>query len=130
MSQNTTEKPDFTIRQSKAIAALVQDGSVTNAAEKVGVSRGTLHRWMADEAFNRELSRRRAAVIQTSIESISAHVDKALATLVELLDCECLTVRRGAARDILDLAVRVGDVVALAERLDEIEKLVDVKGSR
>lgn len=123
----------LTIRQARAAVAMAQSGSVSDAAATSGVSRKTLHRWIAaeDATFRNEVARQRSIAVQTALGGISsACVSHAVATLIELLDCKSLSVRRGAARDLLDMAIRVTDLQQLEERLSTLEAMVEDRGRR
>ena len=78
MERNET----LTDKQSEAIALLVTGHGITETAQKVGVGRTTLWRWMRkDLAFRAELNRQRNALRETLADRLHGLTDQALSTV-------------------------------------------------
>jgi HEAT repeat protein len=63
------------------------------------------------------------AVADAAMSILLSHVQKAVDTLVELLDSEKPTVRRAAARDLLDMTIKLKTMDDLEARLEKLEQL-------
>jgi hypothetical protein len=51
MSENESEKRELTVKQIKAIEALLSQPTTATAAKAAGVSQATLFRWLNDPTF-------------------------------------------------------------------------------
>ena len=85
MRQNETDSPDAS--QALAIEALVSGSTVTAAAEQAGVSRATLHRWLAsDHVFLAALNDRKTEVLAEVRGQLRSMATEAVAVYRRLLD--------------------------------------------
>ena len=82
MSQNVTLSTMISPAQSLAVEALVNGSSVTQAAEKAGVTRETVSRWVhRDPVFIAELQNTRAEIAARTRCALEALGEQAVATL-------------------------------------------------
>ena len=79
MSQNAHSK--LGRKQTAAIAALLQSGSVEEAAAACGVSRSTLARWQADPSFKAAYEVSAKQLVEYAAGRLRAGADTALSTL-------------------------------------------------
>lgn len=110
----------LTAPQVAALEALLACRTLTAAAAQAGCSRRSLLRWQAEPAFRAELLRQRRQRLELALQAVGESVGRACATLVALLDAQGEGVRRAAARDLLELAVKVAQD-DLEERLLAVE---------
>ncbi len=118
----------LTAAQRKALPIVAACPNISEAAREAGIGRATLHRWLRRSDFTTELTRHRQILADTALEAIRTHIGAAIATLRALLDCESLAVRRGAARDLLDMSFRLIELNDVTTRLDKVEKRLNMKG--
>ena len=113
-----------------AAATLARGGTPAEAARAAGVKPPTVSRWRRDPAFAADVAafseaagRDVLAALTEASEALAAEAVASVRTLAALRDTatESPQVRRGAARDILDLALRLREHVALEERVADIE---------
>jgi hypothetical protein len=93
----------MTRKQEQAIAALLSEATVTQAAIKAGVSHATLRRWLKESGFVSAYRQARREVVESAIGRIQAATGTAVDTL--------LTVAKSGAKD----GDRVRAAVALLE---------------
>jgi len=114
-----------------AAATLARGGTPGEAARAAGVTPATVSRWRHDPAFVADVAalaevagRDVLAALTEASEALAAEAVASVRTLAELRDSatESPQVRRGAARDILDLALRLREHVALEGRVADIEE--------
>ena len=68
------------------------------------------------------------ALLSSIVVAIEAEPDaRRLESLAALLDAEKESIRRAAARDILDLSLRIKDTQEIEERHERLEKMQEVK---
>jgi hypothetical protein len=115
---------DYEHKREHAVEALLTETSVEAAADKVGVSRRTLHRWLARPDFRRLYRRARADVLETAVARLQQAAGLAVDTLVKHLAAEKPGDSIRAADLILQHAMRGAELLDLAWRVEELERLL------
>jgi hypothetical protein len=105
-----------------ALAALLTEKTLDDAARRAGVSTKTLRRWLAHPVFARQYRQERSRIVEHAV----ARMQQASARAVEALEL-ALTVgmpadRIRAARAILDYSVQGIDLFDVASRLEAVER--------
>jgi hypothetical protein len=95
------KRNSLTPRQSKAIIHLIEADTVSEAAQRSGVSRPTLYSWLKDPAFQDELAQARRADHQARMNALGQLMPKALAVLSKLMDNCDPRVRQKAASEVI-----------------------------
>src|SRR5258707_215445 len=100
--------------ESLVVAALAKGATVGQAATQTGISERTVYRYLEKPDFQARLTAVQDEIFQRTIAVLTAATQGAIHTLVTLLDPSTPpSVRRTAARDTIDLGVRLresGDV--------------------
>lgn len=105
------------------LMALAIGATVENAARKAGIGERTAYRRLADPDFRARLSQaRQEAVVRTAGMLTGAAVGS-VKTLVDLQQDASVpaAVRRGAARDVLEMAVKYRESAEMEQRVAAIE---------
>jgi len=125
MCDNVTELSDA---QRRVLPFLLASPNITQACKKARITPKTVYAWLHEsDAFRNELRRRRKAIADAALDGLKARIEKAVETLEALLGAERESVRRSAARDILDLSLRLRAEDELEERIARIEKMLEAK---
>lgn len=103
------------------IAALITGATIKEAAKAANVSERTAYRRLEDHAFKAQLATARDRLIGETVGRLVAATSSAVDTLQELLADERSTVRLGAARSIIEQALRMREASELAERVTRLE---------
>jgi hypothetical protein len=106
------------------VTALAFGATVENAARKAGIGERTAYRHLADPAFRARVDQaRREAVLRTA-GMLTGASPGSVKTLVDLQQDVSVpaSVRRGAARDVLELAVTYRESAEMEQRLAAIEE--------
>jgi len=98
---------------------------VTVAADQAGVSATTAWRRLREPAFRAKVRELRQTMVAQAQGRLGATMSKAVDALLGLLASEDERVRLGTAKVILEQAVRIGDVVNLADELAELRAEVE-----
>jgi len=117
-------------KQEQAIAALLSETTITAAAEKVGVSEVTLHRWLKLPHFVTAYREVRRQAVEKGTAQIQQASWAASTTLVRLLGSGSDSVRLRAAQTILDHANKGVEVLDFEERLEALERQAEEHGNR
>ena len=104
-----------------AIAALLSEPTIGGAAMVVGVSESTLLRWLQEPAFKAQYRAARRQVVEAAIGRLQSATTKAVDALERNLSCGTPAVEVGAAKAILDQAIKGIELVDLAERIEQLE---------
>jgi hypothetical protein len=96
---------------------------VENAARKTGVTERTVYRRLADPAFQAALKKASLEMMQRTAAMLSGAGIGCVKTLVDLQQDAAVdaTVRRRAARDVLEMSLRFRDRADLEPRLAAAE---------
>jgi hypothetical protein len=125
MSRDPDES--LTPKQHKAIFALLEQPTLEAAAEASGVSTATIKRWRKSEAFTREFRSARRRVLEDCYGKLQGAASRAVDTLVDAMDSENQHLKVKAALGILDRAQKGLEAYDLAERLEHLEELLELR---
>jgi hypothetical protein len=93
------------------------------AAHKAGVSRATVQHRLKDSSFQQRLQDLKADMVKRSSATLTAAAGEAIKTLLSLQGSSIPhAVRLGAARTILEIGIRMREVVDAEERLAALEQ--------
>ena len=104
------------------IAALAGGATVQEAARAAGVSERTVYRRLEHDTFRRQLAEARAELMARAAGALARVSTAAAATLAGLLTAASESVRLGAARSILELAVKLRESEELERRIAALEE--------
>ncbi|MDA1316234.1 MAG: hypothetical protein O2968_23185 [Acidobacteria bacterium] len=130
------EKPQgidrLTTNQQRSIEALLESRTFCAAAERAGVDRRTIYRWLrTDEIFREEYSAvRRETMGQTTarLQEISKSAAEELKTIIENKTGPVAS-RISAIRTALDYAYRAVELEDMEHRLVDVEEAIKNHGS-
>lgn len=91
--------------KAKALAALLDSATITQAAQKAGLDRQTLYRYMRDDAeFSRAYKEAQERIALEQVETITAERKRAKETIFAIMEdtTQPAAVRLKAAQSILD----------------------------
>jgi hypothetical protein len=103
------------------ILALAAGASAAAAARKSGCSRATVFRCLQKPKFRRAVAQARGQVLGRATAMLAQTSTLAVRSLRKLLEDENASVRRMAARSVLDSLARLTDQTDIEERLSELE---------
>jgi hypothetical protein len=131
------EKPQgidrLTPNQQRSIEALLESRTFCDAADRAGVDRRTIYRWIrTDEIFREEYSAvRRETMGQTTarLQEISKTAVEELANIIKAEKAPFAS-RVSAIRTALDYAYRAVELEDIEARLVDVEEAIKNHGSR
>lgn len=124
------EDGSLSIKQTRAIAALITCKDVVDAAEKAQVGERSLRRWLAeDEQFQDALKAADAEIINTAMRRLAEAVDSALTVILVIMlqPGNPVSVRLRAALGVLEKLVKLRELNTLEERIAKLEGLLESK---
>lgn len=114
-------------RQRRAILALIEHGSVTEAAQVCGVSRAALYRWMREADFAQALKDASGEQVELVSRRLTSLVLTAVDVLESLMSSPHEQQRRLAADSVISHALRLRELVELEERITRLENTWRIK---
>lgn len=111
-------------RREQALAALLTNPSMRDAARESGVGYSTLIRWSKEPEFAAELAAARNEVLDAALERLKTAAFNAVGTLIEVAASPAASdmARVSSAKAVIELALRVGSIQQLTERVEQLER--------
>jgi transposase len=109
-------------RQKQALPYFLGSLSITDACKSAGISTKTFYEWVNNTSFGEMLEQEMELLRKEAVETLKLNLPKAARTLAELLDVPNESVRRLAAKDIIEHAHVFIDSEKMEERLKKLEK--------
>jgi hypothetical protein len=104
-------------------------GSVEAAARQCNLARRTVYQRLEDPAFQARLQATRSEMLERASGMLTAAASEAVRTLLSLQkESVAAAVRLGAARAILEIGMKVREVVELEARLAALEDRLGQEG--
>jgi phage terminase small subunit len=122
---------DLTIKQHKAITALLTGANCPDVARQIGVNERTVQRWQNDPTFKAELDRQRRQLAEQALSALQGLTDRAVARLGRLIDSESESVALRACQFVIEQTrehIELEDLQLRVERLEDMseDELKDV----
>lgn len=119
-----TENGTLSTKQRRFLAALLSEPTTRAAAAEAGVSERAAWRWLGEPTFRAELASRQDAVLAAVTSGLADDAQAARATLRDLMTDPATPpgVRVRCAVAILDAALRLMELVTLADRVAALEQ--------
>ncbi len=121
MSENVRKCPMKIANREKALSALLESASITDAAKKCGLSDKTLRRYLEDEEFQNEYRVARRLVFEQNIIRLQSLHAGAVNTLERNLNCENPSVEVRCAQIVIESSRKDFETLDILERLEKIE---------
>lgn len=125
MNRTKTDQIRLSDRQQKALPFFIASSSEAEACRQAKVAKQTYYEWLKEPVFKAELHRLRNLVVEEAIEALKSHANKAVDTLVQLLDGPNPMLRRNVANDVLQHVIRLRELQEVEKRLEVIEDRVE-----
>ncbi len=115
---------NLTLKQRKAVSALLTEPDTTAAAKAAGISRDSIYRWLAESAFQTALRDAEAGAIAAVSRSLVRLAERAAATLDRAMTdpAAASSTKVRAADVILARMLQLREGAVLEERVRELER--------
>ena len=122
------EEAKLTTKQAKAIPILLAAKSYEAGCKAARISKATFYSWMQDAGFATEFERQRNEIVEAAFGLIAANIEKAVSTLVGLLDTGDERTKRLTANDVIGHFLKRRELVDLEQRIQRIEERLETRG--
>lgn len=126
MSDNGTPDQKLTPKKRLFVGALAVSATVKSAAEKVDIGERTAWRYMSDPGVRAAIAERQSAVLSQVTDGLVSDMGKARELLLEIMASKTASdgVRVRAALGVLEIGLRLFELVSLSDRVSELERAV------
>jgi hypothetical protein len=128
--QNETLTPEIsgnlTGKQSVFLSHLLTSKTIVDACKRAKIGRATYYQWLKDETFREALKTQRRALVDEAFDLLKDASIKAIENLIELTDERNPSIKRLACKDVIEFNLKVKEVQEIEERLDRIERQVNL----
>jgi hypothetical protein len=114
-----------TANREKALTALLESATISEAAIKCGLNEKTLRRYLDDGAFQTEFRAARRIVFEQNIVRLQSLHAGAVDTLERNLNCENPSVEVRAAQIVLESTRKDFETLDILSRLELLEDAVE-----
>ncbi len=121
MSEDVRKSPIKTANREKALTALLESATITDAANICGLNEKTLRRYLEDPEFQKEFRTARRMIFEQNIVRLQSLHAGAIDTLKRNLTCENPSVEVRAAQIIIEGNRKDFETLDILERLEKIE---------
>lgn len=122
--------PDtLTAKQTRALLALLEHPTLRDAAKAIKVSETTLWRWTQEPEFKAAYMNARREAVKQSIAHLQSATGEAVTCLRDVMKSSTASdsAKVSAARAVLELSLRAVEIEDLAERVKQLEALLEPK---
>jgi formylmethanofuran dehydrogenase subunit B len=111
-------------KQDQAIAALLEQPTISKAAKKAGVGERTLLRWLQLDDFQAALRIAQRKVLSQAIAQLQQAASESVRTFLSVMldECASASARVAAAKIVLDFAIKGVEREDLEKRLTALEQ--------
>jgi hypothetical protein len=113
-----------TRKQEAAIAALLTEKTIEEAAVKAGVAYRTLKTWLRQPDFRRDYREARRRVLDDAVALLQRSCTEAAETLARNLNCGKPEAENRAAVAVLDQAFRGLEALDLVAEVEELKRML------
>jgi hypothetical protein len=121
MSEDVRKSPMKTANREKALTALLESATITDAAKSCGLNEKTLRRYLEDAEFQKEFRAARRLVFEQNIVRLQSLHAGAVDTLERNLNCKNPSVEVRAAQIITEGNRKDFETLDILTRLEKIE---------
>ena len=129
MVEAVSDKSKLTPKQERAVLALLEQATLEEAAQAIGINKTTLWRWLQVPDFQAAYMQARRESVKQAVARLQKYAGEAVDTLHEVMTDASAPAfaRTGAAKAMLDYAMKAVELEDLAGRVALLEKMMEGK---
>ena len=129
INENTQQKGGeaLTGKQSKLLKAMLEESTITKAAEKAGISRKTAYTYLKDKAFQAELSRKQRECINDTVRYLQGQLALCGETLIGIIESPGTgdQVKINAINAVYGHCQKMTETADIIKRIEQLEELIE-----
>lgn len=114
-------------KQTLFLKAMLEESTISKAAEKAGISRETARKYLGDTAFKAELDKRRSECLNDTVRFLQSKLTVCSEQLVRIVENEDTAdqVKINAINTVFSNFKTMSETAEIITRLEEIERLIE-----
>jgi DNA-binding MurR/RpiR family transcriptional regulator len=122
----------FSNKKAQAIVALLEEPTIKEAAQTVGIAEATIFRWLQDPGFQKTYREAKRQLVNTAIARLQKITGEAVEALRQVMnDLQTPPSSRVmAARTVLEMAIRAVEIEGLEARVEDLENRLIQNGGK
>ena len=112
-------------KQIRLLTAMLEESTISKAAEKAGITRATAYKYLKNKTFQTELNRRRSECVGDAVRYLQSKLALCNETLVKIIKSDDTSdqVKINAINSIYTNVKSMVETADILERLNEIERI-------
>ena len=117
----------MTQKQTAFLKAMLEESTISKAAENARISRESAHKYLRDPEFKAELERRRGECLNDTVQFLQGKLLLCSEQLVKIIENECTAdqVKINAINTVFSNFKSMSETANVIARLEQIEKLIN-----
>ena len=117
----------MTAKQNAFLKAMLEQSTITKAAEAAGIARDTAYRYLKDTAFQAELTKRRGECINDTVRFLQGKLSLCSEKLIEIVENPTASdqVKINAINAIFTNCKAMTETAEIITRLEQIESMIE-----
>lgn len=119
-------------KQMQFLQAMLEESTLTKAAERIGISRTTAYKYLKDKDFQKELNQRRGECINDTVRYLQGKLSLCNETLVSIIENPETSdqIKINAINAIYLNCKSMTETAEIITRLEQVEELIESGESR
>lgn len=111
-------------KKTRALNALIEENTIKDAAQAIGIGETTIFRYLQDEDFQKAYRSAKRRIVEHTITRLQNATTEAVDTLLSIMKDNNIPAspRVTAARTIINTAIKAVEIEDMLVRLEEIER--------
>lgn len=120
MNQTTNKQNEF-------LRAMLEESTISKAAERVGLSRTTAYKYLKDESFRAELNRRQGECINDTVRFLQGQLSLCGEQLIEIVKNPGTSdqVKINAINAVYGHCKSMTETAEIIKRIEQLEELIE-----
>jgi hypothetical protein len=116
-------------KKEQAVMALITEPTIKAAADKIGITTPTLYKWLKLPEFRSAYMAAKREAVTVAVARLQQAATEAVEALRAIMNDpnKAASARVGAARTILEMAIKAVEIEDLEVRIEELERVMAQK---
>ena len=117
----------MTGRQAKFLKSMLEESTISKAAEKAGITRKTAYNYLKNKDFKMELNRRRGELINDAVRYLQGKLSLCNETLVSMIENPDTSnqIKINAINAIYTNCKSMTETAEIITRLEQVEEIIE-----
>ena len=117
----------MTVRQALFLKSMLEESTISKAAEKTGITRKTAYNYLKNKDFKRELNRKRGELVNDAVRYLQGKLSLCNETLVSMIENPDTSnqIKINAINAIYTNCKSMTETAEIITRLEQVEEIIE-----